>query len=67
MKKEENMKTKPEPNPVLRTMLLEKKLIQRLNKEISEIGKETEERIGKIRFRIQMAQTLFNALQRSRK
>jgi len=54
-------------NPVERTIVLKRRLIVRLNKEIQWERETAEANIKKIKFRIQLAQTLLTALEKGRK
>lgn len=53
-------------SPVERQIILKKKLIKRLEKEIEETRQECEEAVKNIRFRIQMAQALLSALEKGK-
>jgi len=53
-------------SPVERQIFLKERLIRSLNKEISEIREECEAKIGKIKFRIEMAQVLLDAFKKGK-
>lgn len=53
-------------SPVDHQIALKERLIRRLNNEIVSERKECEERVKAIEFRIQMAQTLVDALKRGK-
>lgn len=59
------METKKQ-SPVERQIFLKERLIRSLNKEIVEMRKDCEAQIDKIKFRIQMAQVLLNALKKGK-
>jgi hypothetical protein len=53
-------------SPVDRQISLKTKLIKRLEGEIQKVERDAKAEIENIRFRISMAQTLVNALQKGR-
>ncbi len=59
-------KTPKQISPVDKTIASKEKLIVRLRKEISEVQKNCDLRVGEIEFRIKMAQTLLDALKRGK-